>query len=76
MPLLPQEAVMGQSETWSYDHDGDAYDPEWPVLRSPEDADTTHRWARACLEMWEQERAELLQRIAELEATLRGRSDA
>lgn len=33
---------------------------DWPKLNSPEDADATHHWARACLEMWETERAELL----------------
>lgn len=33
---------------------------DWPKLNSPEDADATHRWARACLEMWETERAELI----------------
>lgn len=28
----------------------------WPALGSPEDAEATHRWARACLEDWERER--------------------
>lgn len=32
---------------------------DWPELNSPEDADATHRWARACLEMWEAERKQL-----------------
>jgi hypothetical protein len=25
----PSSPPLSQSETWSYDHDGDAYDPEW-----------------------------------------------
>lgn len=38
----------------------------WPTLNSPEDADATHRWARACLEMWEAERADLLAKVERL----------
>jgi hypothetical protein len=42
----------------------------WPTLNSPEDADATHRWARACLEMWEAERAALLAENARLRREL------
>lgn len=38
----------------------------WPELHSPEDADATHRWARACLELWEQERVELMAEVERL----------
>jgi len=42
----------------------------WPKLHSPEDADATHRWARACLEMWEAERADLKAEVERLRDAL------